>query len=130
MDLGASTWDAADLFLAVCPFLMAHFLRVIRETGRNIFDRFGKASRVSGTVFGCDLQAFLLHRYASARLKAPISVKHVPDRVGILCLITSFGNGRTMLCIINACLLADVSAIKLIRSLCSSRATIGGRPFA
>jgi hypothetical protein len=50
------TWDVVYVSLAVGPFLMAPFVHVGDEMGRNAFNRFGKAGKVSGSLFGCNLQ--------------------------------------------------------------------------
>jgi hypothetical protein len=71
---------------------MAHFIHVVDEMGRNTFNRFGTAREGNNAVSGRKLPTFLLHRYTSERLDVKISVNHVPDRVGIHCFATSFGD--------------------------------------
>jgi hypothetical protein len=86
------TGHLADLVLAVRPFLMAHFVHVGDEMGRNPINLLPEASEVGGNVFGSNLESSVFHQEPAARLYARTSRKRLPDGIGIHCLSVMFSD--------------------------------------
>jgi hypothetical protein len=85
------TGDRTNLLLVVRPLLVAHFVHIIDEIGRDAVNSLSKSFEIHHNLLRRP-EPLLLHRHFFARFEMGVSTKHVSDRIRVHFLVISFAD--------------------------------------